>query len=170
MPQESIVEIPSGSGNKYRYRYEDGRTIYRGPVGDAPELDEEKFLFAIRYSLPGWDQLSQTEKNIVSGKASQEERQRYLEEGKSEYRVVAYGDETMSYGDAYFSADSPQEAMRKTTVIHNLWKTVRSRPYEYELRGWKVESDERRGDWDLLYYDNITYHTWITAFSLDEDY
>jgi len=43
MPKESVVEIPSGSGNKYRYEYSDGATVYRGPVGSAPELGEEEF-------------------------------------------------------------------------------------------------------------------------------
>jgi len=44
MPKDSIVEIPAGSGNKYRYEYSDGATIYRGPVGSAPDLAEEEFL------------------------------------------------------------------------------------------------------------------------------
>jgi len=49
MPKESVVEIPSGSGNKYRYVYdhETGRTEYLGPVGSAPDLGEEEFLDAI---------------------------------------------------------------------------------------------------------------------------
>ena len=38
MPKDSIVEIPEGSGNKYRYVYEDGQTVYKGPVGSAPDL------------------------------------------------------------------------------------------------------------------------------------
>ena len=41
--RESIVEIPSGSGNKYRYVYEDGATLYRGPVGSAPTMAEPEF-------------------------------------------------------------------------------------------------------------------------------
>jgi hypothetical protein len=44
MSKESIVEIPRGSGNRYRYAYEDGETLYRGPVGSAPPLDEDMFL------------------------------------------------------------------------------------------------------------------------------
>ena len=44
MPKESRVEIPSGSGNKYRYEYSDGQTIYRGPVGSAPDLGEAEFM------------------------------------------------------------------------------------------------------------------------------
>jgi len=44
MGKESIVEIPEGSGNKYRYEYQDGATVYRGPVGSAPPLDEEHFF------------------------------------------------------------------------------------------------------------------------------
>jgi len=43
MPRESRVEIPSGSGNFYRYEYSDGATRYLGPVGDAPSLSEEEF-------------------------------------------------------------------------------------------------------------------------------
>lgn len=41
--KESIVEIPEGSGNFYRYIYEGGRTRYLGPVGKAPMLEEEEF-------------------------------------------------------------------------------------------------------------------------------
>jgi len=40
----SIVEIPPGSGNRYKYEYEDGKTVYKGPVGTAPELSEGEFL------------------------------------------------------------------------------------------------------------------------------
>jgi len=40
----TTVEIPEGSGNRYRYEYEEGATVYKGPVGTAPELSEEEFL------------------------------------------------------------------------------------------------------------------------------
>jgi len=45
----SIVEIPPGSGNKYRYEYnaETKATIYKGPVGTAPEMGEEEFMAAM---------------------------------------------------------------------------------------------------------------------------
>jgi len=42
--KESIVVI---SGHRYRYEYVDGATVYRGPVGDAPELSEQEFLAAM---------------------------------------------------------------------------------------------------------------------------
>lgn len=55
MSKESIVEIPEGSGNQYRYVYEGGKTVYRGPVGSAPKLGEEEFMAAMesgkRYNL-----------------------------------------------------------------------------------------------------------------------
>jgi len=49
MPKESRVEIPSGSGNFYRYSYDPASraTIYLGPVGSSPDLGEEEFLDAI---------------------------------------------------------------------------------------------------------------------------
>ena len=47
MPKDSIVEIPSGSGNRYRYEYSEGQTLYRGPVGSAPEIGEQEFLKAL---------------------------------------------------------------------------------------------------------------------------
>jgi len=49
MPRESIVEIPSGSGNKYRYAYDPSSkaTNYLGPVGSAPDLGEAEFMDAI---------------------------------------------------------------------------------------------------------------------------
>jgi hypothetical protein len=42
--KESVVEIPVGSGNRYRYVYEDGETRYLGPVGTAPQISEKDFL------------------------------------------------------------------------------------------------------------------------------
>jgi len=48
MPKDSIVEIPSGSGNKYRYEYSEGQTLYRGPVGSAPEIGEAEFMAAMK--------------------------------------------------------------------------------------------------------------------------
>jgi len=50
MSKESVVEIPIGSGNMYRYVYEDGKTRYVGPVGSAPDLGEEDFLMLINKS------------------------------------------------------------------------------------------------------------------------
>jgi hypothetical protein len=44
MSKESIVEIPVGSGNRYKYEYRDGRTWYVGPVGEAPPISEAQFL------------------------------------------------------------------------------------------------------------------------------
>ena len=46
MPRESRVEIPSGSGNKYRYAYdpETQATRYLGTVGQAPALSEAEFM------------------------------------------------------------------------------------------------------------------------------
>jgi len=44
MGKESIVEIPPGSGNHYRYEYVDGKTLYKGPIGDAPTLTEKEFF------------------------------------------------------------------------------------------------------------------------------
>jgi len=43
MGKEHLVEIPSGSGNRYRYEYSDGATRYLGPAGQAPELGEAEF-------------------------------------------------------------------------------------------------------------------------------
>jgi hypothetical protein len=45
--KESVVEIPEGSGNHYRYGYDEGQTKYLGPVGSAPQLSEEEFLLAV---------------------------------------------------------------------------------------------------------------------------
>lgn len=53
MSKESVVEIPDGSGNFYRYEYVDGETKYRGPVGDAPPLNEEEFLRLTTGHKPG---------------------------------------------------------------------------------------------------------------------
>jgi len=44
MGKESQVEIPEGSGNFYRYEYDDGKTVYKGPVGDAPGINEQEFF------------------------------------------------------------------------------------------------------------------------------
>lgn len=38
--KESVVEI---KGHKYRYVYENGETVYRGPVGDAPPISMDEF-------------------------------------------------------------------------------------------------------------------------------
>ena len=44
MGKEHVVEIPLGSGNQYRYSYDQGSTNYLGPVGSAPDLGEEEFM------------------------------------------------------------------------------------------------------------------------------
>lgn len=51
MGKESMVEIPPDSENHYRYEYVDGKTLYRGPVGDSPELSEEEFLVAVHRGI-----------------------------------------------------------------------------------------------------------------------
>jgi hypothetical protein len=45
--KENIVEIPTGSGNRYRYAYEDGKTTYLGPIGEAPPMVEAEFLLTL---------------------------------------------------------------------------------------------------------------------------
>jgi len=52
MPSQSIVEIPPGSGNRYRYEYEGGSTVYKGPVGDVPVLTEPEFMAAFDTEEP----------------------------------------------------------------------------------------------------------------------
>jgi len=46
---ESVVTI---NGHLYRYEYEEatGKTLYRGPVGEAPAISEEEFLEYLRLS------------------------------------------------------------------------------------------------------------------------
>jgi hypothetical protein len=41
MGKESIVKI---NGHQYRYEYQGGKTVYLGPVGDAPTLSESEFM------------------------------------------------------------------------------------------------------------------------------
>jgi hypothetical protein len=71
MGRESIVEIPQGSGNHYRYTYDEGQTKYLGPVGTAPALTEEEFLAAKQADKPmridgAWNQLSEEEDVVRS--------------------------------------------------------------------------------------------------------
>jgi hypothetical protein len=48
---DNIVEI---SGHRYKYRYEHGKTIYVGPVGDAPPISEGDFdAYMKQISLTG---------------------------------------------------------------------------------------------------------------------
>jgi len=44
----TTVEIPPGSGNRYRYEYENGKTVYKGPVGEAPALKEAEFMESLQ--------------------------------------------------------------------------------------------------------------------------
>jgi len=79
MSKENIVEIPSGSGNRYRYVYEDGATKYLGPVGSAPDLAEEEFMLQTSTEpanitgitfKPGWE-----------GRSADPDRERAKREG-----------------------------------------------------------------------------------------
>jgi hypothetical protein len=44
------VEIPPGSGNFYRYEYDEpsGKTVYKGPIGSAPAIEEEHFAKRVK--------------------------------------------------------------------------------------------------------------------------
>jgi hypothetical protein len=78
MGKISEVEIPPGSGNLYRYEYNQGQTIYRGPVGNAPELKEAEFLAELEMSResleiikddelpPDWFSTSYPDKQYIS--------------------------------------------------------------------------------------------------------
>lgn len=52
MGKVSTVEIPEGSGNLYRYEYQDGKTEYLGPIGSAPELNEQEFMAELLLGQP----------------------------------------------------------------------------------------------------------------------
>jgi len=70
MPKDSIVEIPSGSGNRYRYEYSEGKTLYRGPVGDAPEIGEAEFNMVMSVQKPkDWPEMEHTIKEMIRGDA-----------------------------------------------------------------------------------------------------
>jgi len=51
----TTVEIPEGSGNRYRYDYDASTkgTVYKGPVGNSPGLSEEEFLRVIQQTIGG---------------------------------------------------------------------------------------------------------------------
>jgi len=49
---ESIVEI---NGHLYRYDYVGGKTVYKGPVGNGPELSEQEFLLIVKAQFKGQD-------------------------------------------------------------------------------------------------------------------
>jgi hypothetical protein len=53
MGKVSTVEI---NGHLYRYEYQDGNTVYLGPVGDAPTLSETEFMAAVGEVKP-WQTL-----------------------------------------------------------------------------------------------------------------
>jgi hypothetical protein len=48
---EHIVKI---KGHRYRYAYEEGQTVYKGPVGDAPPISPEDFMSHLKtiYDMP----------------------------------------------------------------------------------------------------------------------
>jgi len=59
----TVVEIPPGSGNRYKYVYEGGKTVYKGPVGTAPELSEGEFLEMFQVQLTGPEPTNQDKAN-----------------------------------------------------------------------------------------------------------
>ena len=65
MGKESVVEIPAGSGNKYRYVYDQGSTKYLGPVGSAPEIAEAEFMDAMSESISMDDVLWQASEPLM---------------------------------------------------------------------------------------------------------
>lgn len=73
MGKESIVEIPKGSGHKYRYEYQDGQTVYKGPVGDSPELGEEQFLAELVHRVEEWPEMESAIKDLSRSHADTEE-------------------------------------------------------------------------------------------------
>jgi len=75
MPRESVVEIPAGSGNKYRYAYEDGATVYKGPVGDAPGISEQEFLIGMPSGFSGPLESKGVTGGVVTGRKRGEEEE-----------------------------------------------------------------------------------------------
>ena len=71
--KESIVEIPPGSGNHYRYEYVDGKTVYRGPVGNAPSLHEEEFLLMAQLGVEEGIDSREDEINFIVARGSIED-------------------------------------------------------------------------------------------------
>jgi len=61
----TVIEIPPGSGNRYKYVYEGGKTVYKGPVRGLPETDIfEPHIIIPKYdlTLDGWiEELKRTQ-------------------------------------------------------------------------------------------------------------
>jgi hypothetical protein len=68
------VEIPKGSGHKYRYDYDDGKMVYRGPVGEAPQISEAEFL-AMVTMFPDKEPANQHLAEIISIESGYKARQ-----------------------------------------------------------------------------------------------
>jgi len=115
-------KIPPGSGNRYRYEYEEGKTQYKGPVGEAPELSEEEFLE--RFKTPTIIDIDDHTPELVTEPAGEHEKtyhevaelQKQLEglTGKSIDGVVFKGRE-----GKFIQADDPTTTRLKPDTWKN---------------------------------------------------
>ena len=121
MSRESIVEIPSGSGNKYRYEYSEGKTRYKGPVGDAPEIGEAEFNMVIARKSSNDIQLPMNNKRMEDIWALAESRK----------NLTQFRDTIRSHPYNYDLTD------HETDV---LWKLHKAYNRIYQLEGIRSES------------------------------
>ena len=73
MGKENIVEIPPGSGNRYRYAYENGETVYKGPVGNAPEIGETELLAELDLAVRNWSEMETKIDEMIGSHADTEQ-------------------------------------------------------------------------------------------------
>jgi len=98
MGKESIVEIPPESGNKYRYVYEDGQTIYKGPVGDSAPISEADFLREFATNEEYMDHISDLIKD-TGGDLTWNPEQTFWDYGTIKYRDYEFGLSASQFGN-----------------------------------------------------------------------
>ena len=162
MPKESRVEIPSGSGNFYRYAYdpETQATRYLGTVGQAPEMGEEEFLAEMDDNEDKSDEWY--EKNMNWSKGLTEEGIKHIEGDADAYKWEMIGailGEIETASDARKLVEtwawrgSNLEALAEGDFDEEEWREdINANSLEKDLGGLEDNLRESQGDTILDVY------------------
>lgn len=134
MGKESIVEIPEGSGNQYRYVYEDGKTLYKGPVGDAPELTEEGFnrIFISKNYIAAQEVVDVVEKLAAQTWGEGDIDIGHFHNGREHGFSFRYMPPDGSYKVAFVTQHRTSDELRVTIHggVENDWKEITEKEYD----------------------------------------
>ncbi len=158
---ESIVEI---NGHLYRYHYDEssGKTLYDGPVGEAPTLSEEEFLVSVRTKqLHTYEEVMKNRRLLKGVKAPWRKKWQKVELTDTLARFRVHGPSKMATFFVLDGKELSQLGFKKGDTFKEQPKDLRREIHQFGIplkeKEWVIKDLSRQPDPKQSYYVIATF-------------